>query len=231
MTRRTAYLTIDDGPSAHMPEKMDYLVSKGVPALWFCPGSSIEKRPEQARKAIEKGFLVGNHSYDHPRFSDLDTADGVEQIRRTDTILEGLHARSGVASFRRYFRFPYGDKGTRSKAALQALLRQLGYLPAPSAGITYSLYRSQGLDMDVDWYWTYDVMDWSIHSNEPRQGIDSIEKVLARMDEDEPENWKGLNSGDSAEIILLHDHEDTSMYFKRIIDHLLGKGFSFQLPR
>jgi len=213
-----------------MPEKMDYLLGKGVPAIWFCTGALIERRPGYALKAIEKGFLLGNHSYDHPRFSDLETEDGAVQIRRTDAILERLHGEGGISSYRKYFRFPYGDKGAGHKAALQGLLREMGYCPAPSIDLTCRSYHSPGLGLDVDWYWTYDVMDWSIHSGEPQQGVDSIEKVLARMDEDDPENGKGLTSGDSAEIILLHDHEETSQYFKRIVDSLLAKRLSFQLP-
>ena len=34
--RKIAYLTIDDGPSKDMKMKVDYLVSKGIPAIWFC---------------------------------------------------------------------------------------------------------------------------------------------------------------------------------------------------
>ena len=238
MTRRVAYLTIDDGPSPHMSEKLEYLWTKGVPAIWFCQGNYLHARPDLARQAIDKGFVLGNHSFDHPHFSGLATAQGFEQITRTDLILEGLYRQKGIVSYPRYFRFPYGDKGKRkapgagvdTKTALQRSLRQMGYLPAPSGGITYASYHELGMDRDIDWYWTYDVMDWSINSKEPQLGIDSIEKVLARMDEDDPRNGMGLHSGSSVEIILIHDHEDTSRYFMRIIDHLLDKGLSFELP-
>jgi peptidoglycan/xylan/chitin deacetylase (PgdA/CDA1 family) len=231
MPRRVAYLTIDDGPSADMPEKVRYLLSAGVPAIWFCQGRSLEKWPDFAVEAIEKGHQIGNHSYDHPSFSNLEASECIEQIQRTDGILKDVYARSHVVRYRKYFRFPYGDKGKRNKTALQSLLRRMGYVPAPSIGITYRSYHSQELDTDIDWYWTYDVMDWSIHSKVPQEGIDSIEKVLARMDEDDPENGKGLNSGNSAEIVLMHDHEETSPYFRRIVDGLLKKGFSFELPK
>ena len=83
---------------------------------------------------------------------------------------------------------------------------------------------------DVDWRWTYDVLDWSINSTHKVEGIDSIEKVLIRIDEDEPKNGKGLNYDGSEEIILTHDHENTAKYFKTIVDKLLEKDLKFKLP-
>ena len=74
-------------------------------------------------------------------------------------------------------------------------------------------------------------MDWSINSPEPRFGVDSIDKVLERMDEDDPEGGKGLNSGGSTEIVLVHDHTETAVYFERIIERLIEKGLSFELPK
>lgn len=233
--RRVAYLTIDDAPSPLMPEKLAYLSARGIPAVLFCQGDHLEKRPGFAREALREGFLLGNHSYDHPRFSTIELEECFEQIRRTDAIIQSLYRSAGAEWSARCFRFPYGDKGDASPAggkknAIQDFLRKSGYAPAPSAGITYRYYHDRGLDKDIDWYWTYDSMDWSLNLPEPSFGIDSVEKVLARMDDDDPEGGRGLSSGTSLEIVLVHDHEQTSKFFPRIIERLLEKGLSFELP-
>jgi hypothetical protein len=70
-------------------------------------------------------------------------------------------------------------------------------------------------------------MEWSIFANDPQRAVDSLEKVFARMEKDEPERGLGLNSGTSAEIILTHDHLETTAYFEPIIERLLEKGLTF----
>ncbi|MBN1891077.1 MAG: polysaccharide deacetylase family protein [Thermoflexales bacterium] len=242
MTSKIAYLTIDDAPSVTMSEKVDYLLSKHIPAIWFCQGSLLEQRTNAAIRAIRKGFVLGNHAYNHPYFSDLELTQCYEQIQRTDDMIEAVYARAGVQRPAKYFRFPYGDKGglkysevleayseagLERKEALQTYLRQLGYAPPPVEHITYRYYQVNGLREDVDWYWTYDVMEWSIYAAEHLYGVDSLEKVLARMDEDEPEGFRGLNDPSSAEIVLIHDHLETSSCFVSIIERLLEKGLSF----
>jgi hypothetical protein len=169
------------------------------------------------------------------RSSDLTIDEGLAQIRRTDNIIEALYERAGVERPVKCFRFPYGDKGHQNldetglarKQIFQTCLRQLGYTQPHWKRVTYDYYRTGGLQEDVDWYWTYDVMEWSIFANDPQRAVDSLEKVFARMEKDEPERGLGLNSGTSAEIILTHDHLETTAYFEPIIERLLEKGLTF----
>ena len=104
MAAKTAYLTIDDAPSPKMGEKVDYLLRKGIPAVWFCEGRYLEQRPEAAMDAIRNGFILGNHAYDHPRFSGLKLDECFDQIRRTDGLIESLYCRCGVKRPARWFR-------------------------------------------------------------------------------------------------------------------------------
>jgi hypothetical protein len=82
----------------------------------------------------------------------------------------------------------------------------------------------------VDWYWTYDVHDWCPYSDHPRHGIDSVAKVLARLDEDLPDDWRGINNSASAEIVLIHDHVTPDNIFMQVLDRLRAKGVTFRLP-
>lgn len=242
---KIAYLVIDDGPSKDMKIKVDYLVSKKIPAIWFCIGEFLEQRPNYAVHTIKKGFIIGNHSYSHPSFSDLTLEQCYEEIEKTDKIIENIYQKAEVKRPGKFFRFPYGDKGglkytevfeayegegKRRKEEIQKFLRRLGYSKPRFKRITYKYYINAGLLDDVDWYETYDVMEHTIFDIEPIFGIDSIEKVYERMDEDVPEGCRGLNFPGSEDIILIHDHPETSHLFRPIIDRLIAKGNVVSLP-
>ncbi|MBN1667765.1 MAG: polysaccharide deacetylase family protein [Anaerolineales bacterium] len=242
---KTAYLTIDDAPSADFERKTAYLLEQGIPAIFFCGGKELQAWPEMVVRAIQQGFVIGNHAAEHTRFSTLSLETCYDLIQRTDAQIEALYAQAGVARPAKYFRFPYGDKGglvgddpfiapvgegLERKEALQAHLRRLGYTQPDFPGITYNYYRQAGLLDDVDWYWTYDVLEWAVYAAEHKFGIDSLAAILARMDEHEPEGGRGLNTPGSDEIILTHDHVENTTIFPAIIQGLLAKGLRFSLP-
>jgi len=228
--RKIAYLTIDDGPSKTTKIKARFLLSNSIPAIWFCRGNLIEKRMAEAIYLIKKGFIIGNHSYSHPRFSNLTLKKCYDEIRATDCIIEKIYKQAGIRRDRKYFRFPYGDKGGKNRAKLQALLRSVGYRQPNFKRITYRYYRKSQLLGDADWYWTYDTMDWCVSTKTPMYGINTWKKVYARMDEDYPEAGRGLNFPRSEDIILMHDELNSVMAFKSILFRLIGKGIKFKAP-
>ena len=65
---KIAYLTIDDAPSKDFIRKLDFLSSKNIPAILFCEGRFLEERFDDGVCAIRKGYIVGNHGYDHKYF-------------------------------------------------------------------------------------------------------------------------------------------------------------------
>jgi len=63
---KVAALTFDDGPSPiWTPKILDELKKAGVKATFFMIGEHVEKYPQVARRVIEEGHEIGNHSYDH----------------------------------------------------------------------------------------------------------------------------------------------------------------------
>lgn len=239
---KTAYLTIDDAPSIDMRQKIDFLAEKQIPVVWFCIGEFIAQRPDAVVYAIQRGGVIGNHTYTHPRCSELELDAIYDEIRRTDTLIEDVYRRAGVDRPAKYLRFPYGDKGAPNpdfsfryagealerKETVQMFLRAEGFTQPAFEGITYAGYRSLGLLDDADWLCTYDCMEWSIHSPQPLYGITSLEAVFARMEENVPDGMRGLNTPGSEEIILVHDHPETTPYFVPIIQRLLDKGIVFK---
>jgi hypothetical protein len=114
--------------------------------------------------------------------------------------------------------------------ALQAELHRLGYSQPEFTDVTYNYYKTAGLLEDVDWYWTYDILEWSTYHEDSIHGIHTLEDVFSRMEEDVPEGGRGLNFPGSSEIILTHDHVETTPMFPKIIDRLRQKGIEFRLP-
>jgi peptidoglycan/xylan/chitin deacetylase (PgdA/CDA1 family) len=234
-----AYLTIDDGPSPDFKQKIDFLFSKKIPAIFFCRGQFLKERPDFAIYAIKKGFIIGSHSYNHPHFSKLTTDECLEQIERTDEIIDDIYKKANVKRPLKVFRFPYGDKGggddfelgwpesaTEHIQSIQNILKRFSYKQPKFEGITYNWYKNAKLEKDADVVWTYDTHDWRL-----RKGLDTIEDLFKRMEENLPEQCRGLNYPSSTDIILIHDHVETTQAFVKIIERLLEKGIKFVLPK
>jgi peptidoglycan/xylan/chitin deacetylase (PgdA/CDA1 family) len=227
MARKTAYLTIDDAPTKDFRKKIDFLLKKRIPAIFFCRGDRLEKRGTDVIYAIKKGFIIGNHSYDHPRFSKLSLREALRQIKKTDRIIEEIYFKSGIKRPARLFRFPYGDKGGANYQKIQQFLKGLGYTQPRFENINYSWFKP--LKKDTDIYWTFDIKEWCLKgSYDPK--IKSFKDVLNLMQQKRHQNGGSLLINRSKEIILIHDHEETTKYFFRIIDKLSDMRIKFELP-
>ncbi len=112
MLRSKAYLTIDDSPSHRMNDLVDYLADRKIPALFFCRGDHLEEDAPDAIRALQKGFVLGNHAYSHQRSSQKDFAWVVDEIDRTEKLLDQVHAAAQVSRRGKYFRFPQLDRGS-----------------------------------------------------------------------------------------------------------------------
>jgi len=106
-----AYLSIDDSPSPRTDDLIDYLEAKEIRALLFCRGDFMEDDPDPVIRAIEKGFVVGNHTYAHPRASMVDLGVMQADVLKTEKLIESAYTKAGVQRPGKYFRFSYMDRG------------------------------------------------------------------------------------------------------------------------
>lgn len=141
--RAGAILTVDDVPSSRFAEKLAFLVDRDIPGVLFCWGEKIAGQEGLLIEALHRGYVLGNHSWTHPRFSQLSLSQARGEILETETALEGLHRRAGVPRAHRYFRFPYFDRGATPEQteAFEALLVACGFEalhgPGTSWGCTF----------------------------------------------------------------------------------------------
>jgi len=239
---KKAYLTIDDGPSVGRIEKVDILNKYGIQAIWFSMGIDMIERPDAAIHTILSGHVLGNHSYTHPDFSEITLAECEEEIIKTDELIDDLYRQAGVKRPVKLFRFPYGNKGVNKGFyefeytdeekeridTIQNILLKNGYVTYPFDDINYKYFENMMKTGQIDWLWTYDTMEWCVFQEKNPYGVKCIDDVLEMMDIDLPERWMGLNYSDSNEIIVIHDHPQTSNMFEPIIKGLLDKGIEFK---
>jgi peptidoglycan-N-acetylglucosamine deacetylase len=85
---RALYLTFDDGPHPEFtPRVLDLLAANDARGSFFLLGEAVERYPKIVERIVADGHLIGNHSYNHPRFAKLSWQKQVAQIERTDTLL------------------------------------------------------------------------------------------------------------------------------------------------
>lgn len=227
----SALLTIDDISSKNTPAIVDYLKEKQIKAILFATGENVEKYYDEAIYALKNGMIVGNHSYSHPAFSTLTWEECVEEIEKCETILDKLYKDSGIERTFKPFRFPFGDKGGENKAAMQKLFREKGFHKVDDRHITYPWWKENGLNEDIDTFWTFDFGEYNI-----RQGSGfTKESVWERMHNPKPASGAVLFAENNRHILLLHAHDETEEllpeYYKLFIEHLLENGVTFEEPR
>ncbi|MBH5318968.1 polysaccharide deacetylase [Paenibacillus sp. GSMTC-2017] len=88
------YLTFDDGPSKHTPEVLDILRQEDVRATFFLLGEHVLQNPSIAKRIVEEGHAVGNHSFNHKYDQLYGSFDKfADQIMQTD---DAIYEATGI---------------------------------------------------------------------------------------------------------------------------------------
>ncbi|MEK4386252.1 polysaccharide deacetylase family protein [Solibacillus sp. FSL W7-1464] len=98
-------LTFDDGPTKNVDQLLPLLDKYNAKATFFLIGNEIEKHPEEAKKIIEAGHQIGNHTYSHKRMVLKSPSFIREEIEKTDELIRNIGYEGEID-----FRPPYGKK-------------------------------------------------------------------------------------------------------------------------
>jgi peptidoglycan/xylan/chitin deacetylase (PgdA/CDA1 family) len=105
MRERRIHLTFDDGPHpTNTPKVLEELKRAGIQATFFVTGKHLETSlgQELIHRAAAEGHQIGNHTYSHPRLTEL-TEDQIRQeILRTEQLIGDVN--QGI----KILRPPYG---------------------------------------------------------------------------------------------------------------------------
>ncbi len=103
--RKRVALTFDDGPHpVYTEELLDGLKERGAKATFFVIGRNIPGNEDLIRRMDEEGHLIGNHTYDHVKISDMCKADACEQIEKTSALVRELTGKDTE-----FVRPPFGE--------------------------------------------------------------------------------------------------------------------------
>ena len=202
------YLTIDDSPSKHTSQKVDFLKKHQIPAVFFCRGEYIPQLKDQVVYAIQQGFLIGNHSYSHPYFSHLSLADCIGEIHMTETLIDDCYRQAGISRPCKIVRLPYGDRGTQETVPqIQKFLKDQQFV-----SIDFGASLPQNF---IDAPWTWDTKDYK---RTMIQDSDTYRQEMERHYQ---------TSSLEEEVILLHDFERNHSLFEETMSFLLEKEVTF----
>lgn len=97
-------MTFDDGPHPqNTPRLLDMLRKRNVKATFFTIGRSVDLYPHIAKRIVQEGHEIGNHTYTHANLSKLSEANVRKELNRgRDAITRATGATP------RIMRPPYG---------------------------------------------------------------------------------------------------------------------------
>jgi peptidoglycan/xylan/chitin deacetylase (PgdA/CDA1 family) len=234
----SCYLTIDDSPSSHTDEMIDYLVDKKIPALLFVRGDLLEGNPAPIIRAIKHGFVIGNHSYAHKPFGEYTYEQAIDDIEKCDRLIDQAYEKSSIKRPGKYFRSPYLDRGDGDRIerhfeqssnidinADERVIKIQNYLC--DNGFTqpfktnHPLYQNQSIASAADCLMTYSSFDWMLTKRHVgKWDYKNIDDLKHRIDESDMKKFDG-------NITIFHDQEETFDTFKSLIDHMIIKGYKF----
>lgn len=103
--RKQIALTFDDGPHPRFTKLLlDGLAQRKVPATFFVVGKNIPGNEELIRRMDQEGHLIGNHTYDHVKISDMSAAQACEQVEKTSALVREITGKDTE-----FVRPPFGE--------------------------------------------------------------------------------------------------------------------------
>jgi len=130
--RKLVALTFDDGPDGkYTAQILDILQERNVKATFFLVGLQVDKYPGIAKRIVDEGHSIGNHSWSHADLTKLSAKSRDKEIDKTQ---QAIIDATGVAP--KLMRAPYG-------AISESVLKSI-----------------RGRDMKHV-YWTVDTKDWA----------------------------------------------------------------------
>jgi peptidoglycan-N-acetylmuramic acid deacetylase len=110
----------DPGTAQQM---LDALQQENVHATFFVQGRFAYRNPELIRRMVSDGHELGNHSFFHPRFTELSPLAMTQEITYTEAAITWA---IGTYVPMRFFRFPYAGRNQATREHVAALGYQSG---------------------------------------------------------------------------------------------------------
>lgn len=113
-------LTFDDGPNiTYTPAILNTLKKYNVPATFFVTGQNVKRHPQIAKRIVDEGHEIGNHTYTHPKLTHISNTAVKNELQKTNAAIKKATGASPTV-----FRPPYGayNQTTITHANLPTIL-------------------------------------------------------------------------------------------------------------
>lgn len=120
--QRAVYLTFDDGPIPQITPWVLHLLNRySVKATFFLVGDNVRKHPGEFRQVLAAGHRIGNHTFNHIRGFEYNTADYLDNTEKANTLIQSdlfrpPHGHMGMSQYyalRRKYKIVMWDLVTR----------------------------------------------------------------------------------------------------------------------
>ena len=109
--------TMDCGShNRYVPRILDVLDQYNVKITFFVTGKFAAANPDLVREMSARGHEIGNHSWNHPNFDDLNKEEIYSEVTRTSDLLEAITGKPVTL-----FRPPYGHLSGQARSIVNAL--------------------------------------------------------------------------------------------------------------
>ena len=106
---KTVALTFDDGPGKTTAQILKILRRYHVPAAFFNIGQNMLVRPWLVRRESRQGFVLGNHTWNHPNMAKLSASRQAAELNAVSA-----EQRKLTGTVPCVFRPPYGDYNAKT---------------------------------------------------------------------------------------------------------------------
>ncbi len=142
-SKPVVYFTFDDGPDASVTGRvLDTLARHNAQATFFVTGSRVANHPGVARRIIDDGHAIANHTWTHPVLTRLSDASILAEFHSTSDVIATV---TGVRVS--CYRPPYG--------AVDARVHNL----AVQSGLPNAEWPVRGSHWGL---WDVDTLDWRL---------------------------------------------------------------------
>jgi peptidoglycan/xylan/chitin deacetylase (PgdA/CDA1 family) len=86
-------LTFDDGPTPYTDRLLSILTANNAKATFFEIGNKVAANPAGAKRVVDAGMELGNHTWEHPNMTTLPPSDVPSQLTRAN---DAITAATGV---------------------------------------------------------------------------------------------------------------------------------------
>jgi peptidoglycan/xylan/chitin deacetylase (PgdA/CDA1 family) len=141
---KTVALTFDDGPGPNTEQIISILRAQGVTATFFNIGQNQAARPQQVRDEARMGYMLGNHTWDHPNMTTLSASAQAAEMDETTAEQESIVGTAPCA-----FRPPGGNYNSTTESLAQQ--RRMKF-----------------------WLWSVDTEDWKANGSSSSYWVNRI---------------------------------------------------------